>query len=145
MYPHSANYPAFALGQGHAPSKTKYCIVVSNNVNVLLSLLVTHDRTPCPPVHNVYYESPKDDVALQGSQNIDKAFSETLVWMKHIITIFAAKCRMLGDCHLLFCQPTVLPWSGKKVTKREATYRHCFRIRYPEYAASIDAPENVPR
>ena len=56
-----------------------------------------------PPVHNVSYEWPKDDVALQDGQNIDKAFAETLVWMKHNITMFAAKCRMLGDCHLLFC------------------------------------------
>ena len=91
-----------------APPETKYCIVVSGTVNVLLSLLTTHDRAPYPPLHIVSYEWQKDDVALQGGQDIDKAFAETLVWMKHNITMFAAKCRMLGDCHLLFCQPPVL-------------------------------------
>ena len=91
-----------------APPETKYCIVVSGTVNVLLSLLATHNRAPYPPLHIVSYEWQKDDVALQGGQDIDKAFAETLVWMKHNITMFAAKCRMLGDCHLLFCQPPVL-------------------------------------
>jgi len=128
-----------------APPETKYCIVVSGTVNVLLSLLTTHDRAPYPPLHIVSYEWQKDDVALQGGQGIDKAFAETLVWMKHNITMFAAKCLMLGDCRLPFIQPPVLPWSGKKVTNEEVENRHFFRIRYPEYAALIEAPENVPR
>jgi hypothetical protein len=31
------------------------------------------------------------------------------------------------------------------VTKKEADNRRLFRIRHPEYAALIEAPENVPR
>ena len=31
------------------------------------------------------------------------------------------------------------------MTKEEVKNRHSFRIRYPEYAALIEAPENVPR
>jgi hypothetical protein len=31
------------------------------------------------------------------------------------------------------------------VTNEEVENRHFFRIRYPEYAALIEAPENVPR
>lgn len=127
-----------------APDETKYCVVVSGTVNVLLSQMTEVDRAPYPPLHNVTYEWPPNEQTQATDTNSHTVFEDTLNWMVPNITMFAAKCRMIGDCRLLFCQPPVLPWCGKKPTEKEAQLCTHYRIRHPEYASLIEAPDNVP-
>lgn len=128
-----------------APAETRYCVVISGTVNVLFSLLAEADRSPYPPVHNVSYEWPADPEGRDGALGIDAAFERTAEWMCDNIAMFAAKCRQLDDCRLLFCHPPVLAWTGKPVHESEERLCSLYRVRHPDYAELVEDPANRGR
>lgn len=120
-----------------APAETKYCVIISGTVNVLLSLLAPTDRAPFPPLHQMAYEWPSED-SRSVAGDIDRAFEQTLGWMQDNIRMFAARCKLLEDCRLLFCHPPVLPWTQKTITDTERRLCDLYRIRHRDYAALIE-------
>ena len=125
-----------------APAETRYCVVMSGTVNVLLSLLETQAHAPYPPLHNVNYEWPTDDATQSETPSIDAALTHTARWMRENIAMLAAKCRTFEDCPLLFCHPPVLAWTGKQINPEEQELCEIYRHRHPTYAALVEDAAN---
>ena len=125
-----------------APPETRYCVVMSGTVNVLLALLAEGGRHPYPPIHNLSFNWPDSD---ERKPDIDMAFQQSIQWMRDNIAMFAAKCAQLEECHLLFCHPPVLAWTEKPVTSSEEELLALYKARHASYAELIEAPANRSR
>lgn len=125
-----------------APAETRYCVVISGTVNVLLSFLEAQTRSPYPPLNNVNYEWPKASSAQSDAYDIDAAMIRTAKWMRENIEILMAKCRTFEDCPFLFCHPPVLVWTGKQASPEERELCEIYRQRHPTYASLVEDPSN---
>lgn len=136
-----------------APPGTRYCVVMSGNVNVLLALLAGRDTSPYPPLFNVDYPwsdtaNPvvaRTDTLADGTPvtPIEPAFARALAWMCDSIAMLGARCRQIG-CRLLFAHPMALPWTGKPLAPAEREPCDLYRIRQSAYAALVEDPALRP-